>query len=68
VQPLLQRKGSKYYLFRVHVFGLFIQHTHPLRHIVICGLIGSTAFFQIISQTTRFSKEKKKALSVKCVS
>jgi hypothetical protein len=45
---------------RVHVgmgvragVALFIQHATRMRHIVICGLSGSTKFFDIISQTER---------------
>jgi hypothetical protein len=33
-----------------------IQHAMPMRRIVICDLPGSTMFFNIISQTARFSK------------
>jgi hypothetical protein len=36
---------------------LLIQHATP-RHIVIFGFSGSTTFFDILSQTARFSEEK----------
>ena len=47
--------------------ALRIQHAMRMCHIVFCGLPGSTLFFYIILQTTRFSK-KNKLLSIKCVS
>jgi len=36
--------------------ALVIQYEMQVRHIVICGLPGSTIFFHIISQMTRHSK------------
>ena len=36
--------------------ALDIRHAMRMRHIVICGLSGSTVFFYIISQMARISK------------
>jgi len=48
-------KVSVAYSERVFV-ALGIQHAMRMLHIVNSGLSGSTIFFQIISQTVRFSK------------
>ena len=59
MQKLLHWKSNKYYVFREYMFlALGIQHAVRMRYIFICGLPGSTIFFHIVSQTTRFSKEK----------
>jgi hypothetical protein len=47
------------------------SHRYPARKVhaqyytVICGLLGSTMFFYVISQTARFSR--KKLLNITCV-
>ena len=37
--------------------ALAIQHAMRVRHIVICGLPGSTILFYIISRTAEFLKK-----------
>jgi hypothetical protein len=34
-----------------------IQHATRMRHIAICGLLGSTVLSHIISQTAQFSEK-----------
>ena len=41
-----------------------IQNAKRIRHIVICSLSDWTLFFQVISQTARFSGEKNKTLNI----
>jgi hypothetical protein len=65
VQPLLQWRSKKYYIFQSVFVALGIQHAMRMRHIVICGLSGSTAFFHILMNGTIFGK--KKLLNKKCV-
>jgi len=38
------------------MFVAFIQHATPKRHVVICGLRGSTVFINTISQTAKIRK------------
>jgi len=51
MQPLLQWKNNKYYLFRKCVFVVLGMQSEimPMRHIVICGFSGSTIFLHINS-------------------
>jgi hypothetical protein len=44
--------------------ALGIQHAMHMRHIVICGLSGSTIFFDMISYMARISN--KTILNIKC--
>jgi len=48
--------------------ALCIQYAMRMRHIVICGLPGSTIFFSTLSQKkARFCGGKKKLLNIQCV-
>ena len=38
--------------------ALDTQHAKHMRHIVVCGLSGSTIFFHVISNETIFEKKK----------
>ena len=61
-------KSNKFYIFQKSVFvALGTQREMRMRHIVIRGPSGSTIFFHIISQKTRFLKKKKKLPNIKCV-
>jgi len=48
MQPLLQLRSNKYYIFWVCV-ALGIEHAMRKRHIVICGLSGPKMFLHINS-------------------
>jgi len=66
---------SRYYLFRKKksltyservIVTLVIQHATDMRHVVICGLSGSTIFFYIILYSkAQFSG--KMLLNINCV-
>ena len=61
LQPLLQLKSNKYYLFRVCVC---ILHAVRLRHVVICGLFGLNIFLTLSHKWYNFLKVK--SLIIKC--
>jgi len=48
--------------------ALGTQHATRMRHIVICGLSGSTIFFpHFLINGSIFDREEKKSLNTKCV-
>jgi hypothetical protein len=49
--------GQQYHTMCMFVASV-TQHAMPMRHIVIYGLIRSTLFFPLISQTARFSTKR----------
>ena len=67
VQPLLQWKSNKYYIFWVCICSLWYpaNKAHAPYFIAICGLSGCTTFLHIISLTEWLSK--KKLLNTECV-
>ena len=50
------RKAISIAYFECVFLTLGIQHPMSMSHIIICGLLGCTLFFHIISQTIGFSK------------
>jgi len=55
VQPLLQWKTINITYGESAFVALVIQHAMLMRHIVVYGLHGFTAFFHIISKRARLS-------------
>ena len=64
MQPLMQWKTNECSNCECVFVALSIQHVLCMRHIVICGLPGSTVFFHIISFSERFKKKVKHKVSV----
>jgi hypothetical protein len=58
LQPLLQSKSNKCYIFWECALAFGIQHEMQRRHIVICGLPSSTVFFHIILYRHDFRRIK----------
>jgi len=60
MQPLLQQKRNKYYIFQKCVFvALGVQHAIHSLYTINCDLSGSTIFFHIISSLAQFLKKVK---------
>ena len=67
MQQLLQWKGNNYYIISVNIcsLGYPAGNAHaPHCRIVICGLLGSTIIFHIISWKARFSKTRCRTWNV----